>query len=68
MVSALAASPDGKHYASALSKGEICVWDAELETPDNHAINSVTFVPDGKSIMAASIDGTVTKWDTLSGY
>jgi WD40 repeat protein len=52
----------------------ICIWDAEtgkeLKRMEGHHIdllNFVTFSPDEKKIVSASMDGTARIWDAESG-
>ena len=69
IVEALAFSPDGRLLAVGTA-AEIRVWDMKTKTEVTilegfvHWITSVTFSPDGKKIIASSLDGTIRIWDT----
>src|SRR5262249_35001909 len=60
---------DGKMVASAAEHNDIGVWDAEsgkqLRNLVGHSdyVNSVTFSPNGKRVLATSSDATARIWD-----
>lgn len=71
-------SPDGRLLAtasqvSAAAQGVVSLWDAAGGQPratltgHSHAVNEVTFGPDGRTLATSSSDGTVRLWDTPGG-
>ena len=62
-------SPDGSLLFAATSAGFICIWDHQaaslLERIKAHPdyIHDVSITPDGNSIMTASRDKTLKRWD-----
>jgi WD40 repeat protein len=73
----LAYSPDGKIIAgpSATSDGKpsIRLWDAATGVPlrelrgHTDSLGKMAFLPDGKRLLASSLDGTVRLWDVATG-
>jgi WD40 repeat protein len=65
-------APDGKSLAVAAGAA-VRLWDVasgkELHAADGHqhAVGSVVFAPDGKSLTAADAAQTVRRWDVASG-
>ncbi len=78
-VLSVAISPDGKSFASASSRwgngffgqapAEVQVWDVATGKPlatlpeQPNQIFAMVFIPDGKSLITASLSGAVTVWD-----
>ena len=68
----IAYSLDGKHLAAAGSAG-IWIYDmttyreVALLTEYTGPISSISFSPDGKTIVSGSDDGNVRLWDVLTG-
>jgi WD40 repeat protein len=75
----LAFSPDGRHLAIAMGSwnrgdkwGELRLWNVSAQSQvksrpyvaeDGHPVTSAAFLPDGKSIVAATGDGKVIRWE-----
>ena len=70
-VRGLAFSADGRHLATAGEKP--CWWDAatgkKVRTFEGHAgaVTSVALLPDGRTLMTGSYDGTMRLWDIAGG-
>jgi WD40 repeat protein len=70
---ALAISPDGKFHAGLRGPGTIVVVDraSGKETctfaRHDHALSSLAFAPQGKTLATAAEDGTVRLWEFPSG-
>ena len=70
---ALAATIDGKWFATAGDEGTIKVWDAsrgecvKVFTGHEQLITSLKFSPDGTKLVSASKDKTICVWDLTSG-
>ena len=68
----IAYSPNGKHLAVA---GSIGIWlydmttyrEVALLTEYTGPISSISFRPDGRTIVSGSDDGSVRLWDVLTG-
>ena len=59
---------------TASADGTARVWDAasgeqatESAGPRGQGVPTLTYSPDGKSIVTAGFDGTARVWDTASG-
>ena len=80
--SSLVLSPDGTHFLSFLSvswDNKLSLWDATdgrllrafegrlKGYPDRRKVMKAVFTPDGKSVLAASENGTVSVWDINTG-
>jgi WD40 repeat protein len=73
----LAYSPDGRTIAgpSVTSDGKpsIRLWDAATGVPlrelrgHTDGLGKMAFLPDGKRLLASSLDGTVRLWDVATG-
>src|SRR5688572_4207039 len=72
LISSIAFSPDGSHFASSSGDGAK-VWDLDTQQVihdlDEHTdvVISVAFSRDGKRIVTASLDGTAKVWDAMNG-
>jgi WD40 repeat protein len=69
---ALALSPDGRHITAGILFA-IRTWDAEtgegftpLERPSEQEIRSLTYSPDGRTLFATSLTGSVFIWDLIT--
>jgi WD40 repeat protein len=67
-------SPDNRYFAAVTSPGDLVqLWDVatgkELHARGGHRgrVTSLAFLPDGKSLVAASLDGTIRQWDLTDG-
>jgi WD40 repeat protein len=68
---ALAAAPDGKHVAAALTDGSVLVWDVSRPAdppqadrgPAASQVKELRFSPDGKLLAAACFNGEIRLWD-----
>lgn len=70
-VTALAASPDGKVFASASADRTAKVWDIQtgkllLSLPHSAIVQAIAF-RDTTTLVCASADGSVRSWDVTSG-
>ncbi|WP_373544370.1 NB-ARC domain-containing protein [Chamaesiphon sp.] len=69
----IAFSPNGKHFATSDTKGDIQIWDARTYTKltncqgHQHWTWAIAFSPDGRSIASASDDHQVKLWDVATG-
>lgn len=69
----IAFSPDGEHFATSDTKGDIQIWDAHTYTKiancqgHQHWTWAVTFSPDGQYLASASDDHRVKLWDVATG-
>lgn len=67
-------SPDGSHFASGGTRGELLIWSIDGENAvkrlDGHygAISDLRYSDDGKFIVTAGEDGQIKVWDAESGY
>ena len=59
--------------ATASEDSTLCLWDLllrhcrlRLDGPNSH-IQDMVYSPDGAEIVAASLDGTIRRWDTKTG-
>ncbi len=74
-INVCAFSPDGKLLLSSLSslqEGRLQIWDAKTRNKLKEflyqaPITDATFSPDGKQVLAASLDGTLQLWDISTG-
>ncbi len=70
----IAFSPDNQYVLTSWNLGESRLWDIKTgkavktwtQPPEQHAIDSVGFSPDGKSALTAT-DTNVTIWDVATG-
>jgi hypothetical protein len=67
-------SPDGNHFASGGTRGELFIWNVDGEQGvkklEGHygSISDVRYSQDGKYLVSAGEDGQVKVWDAVSGY
>lgn len=67
-------SPDGNHFASGGTRGEIFIWDIDgaeaLKKLEGHygSVTDVRYAENGKYLVSAGEDGQVKVWDSMSGY
>ncbi|MCB9192364.1 MAG: WD40 repeat domain-containing protein [Flavobacteriales bacterium] len=67
-------SPDGSHFASGGTRGELFIWNIDGEQGvkklEGHygSISDVRYSLDGKYLVSAGEDGQVKVWDAESGY
>ncbi len=72
-VTALAASPTGKHFVSCGVDGTACLWESEpapaydLDRGHQADVFAVCWSPDGRLLASASGDQTARIWDAESG-
>jgi len=69
----IAFSPNGEHFATSDTKGDIQIWDTRTYTKitncqgHQHWTWAVTFSPDGQYLASASDDHRVKLWDVATG-
>src|SRR5204862_16669 len=74
----VAFTPDGKHFVSGHYGGKdddfrVRLWDVdkdkELRSFKGHTrdVTAVLYLPDGRTVLSASMDGTAILWDTETG-
>jgi WD40 repeat protein len=68
----VAVSPDGAHVATGDTRGHVRVWNLRSGSPvalNGHSgsIESLTFSPNGESLVTASDDETARIWDASTG-
>lgn len=67
-------SPDGIHFASGGTRGEVFIWTIDGESGrkklEGHygSINDLHYSEDGKYLVSAGEDGQVKVWDAITGY
>ncbi len=67
-------APDGSHFASGGTRGEVFIWDIDgekaLKKLEGHygSVTDVRYSGNGKYLVSAGEDGQVKIWDTNSGY
>lgn len=67
-------SPDGNHFASGGTRGELFIWNIDGEKGvkrlEGHygSITDVRFSSNGKYLISAGEDGQIKVWDAVSGY
>ncbi|MFZ1427001.1 MAG: c-type cytochrome [Geminicoccaceae bacterium] len=72
-IAALAVSRDGRFLASAGTRGEVLVWQTNVDHPHlvladtRAAIWALAFTPDGDHLLAGGADGAVRVWDLATG-
>ena len=72
-ITALAFSPDGKHFLTASKDGGAIFWDAgsgeKVHVFNDHSfeVTAVAFSPDGQFVLTGSDDNTAILWDARSG-
>ena len=66
-------SPDGSHFASGGTRGELFIWDVDgenaLKKLEGHfgSVSDVRYSEDGKYLVSAGEDGQVKVWDANTG-
>lgn len=66
-------SPDGNHFASGGTRGELFIWDVNgekaLKKLEGHfgSVSDVRYSEDGKYLVSAGEDGQVKVWDANTG-
>ena len=69
----IAFSPNGEHFATSDTKGDIQIWDARTFTKltscqgHQHWTWAIAFSPDGQYLASASDDHQVKLWDVATG-
>jgi WD40 repeat protein len=69
----IAFSPNGEHFATSDTKGDIQIWDARKFTKltncqgHQHWTWAIAFSPDGQYLASASDDHQVKLWDVATG-
>lgn len=67
----LAVNPQQDRIAIGDNHGQVWVWkiasQERLQLPHSGTISSLTFSPDGKSLVSAGLDRMVHKWDVTTG-
>lgn len=72
-VKRVAFSPDGEHFASGGTRGELFLWDVAVDGSrkklEGHygSINDLRYSKDGKYLITAGEDGQVKVWESSSG-
>lgn len=67
-------SPDGNHFASGGTRGELFIWDVDgagsVKKLEGHygSICDVRYSSDGKCLISAGEDGQVKVWDAGTGF
>lgn len=74
-VYSVAYSPDGEHFASGTTHGQVTLWETgndqpvfrlEFEDPDT-LVSGVAYTPDGTQLAAVEFNGQISLWDTYTG-
>lgn len=67
-------SPDGNHFASGGTRGELFIWNIDgsgaVKKLEGHfgSITDVRYSADGKYLISAGEDGQVKVWDAVTGF
>lgn len=67
-------APDGAHFASGGTRGEVFIWDidgqGQLKKLEGHygSVSDVRYSEDGKYLVTAGDDGQVKVWDASTGF
>ncbi len=67
-------SPDGSHFASGGTRGEVFIWDIEgsaaLKKLEGHygSVTDVSYSEDGNYVVTAGDDGQIKVWDSETGF